>query len=42
MLQGYIFILLGKENITRKKGHMPEKDSPTCVRNTYAKPKNFT
>lgn len=41
MLQGHIFVFLGKE-IATQKGRTLEKDSPTCARNTYAKPKNFT
>ncbi len=41
MLQGHIFVFFGKE-IATQKGRTPEKDSPTCARNTYAKPKNFT
>lgn len=41
MLQGHILSFGGK-NMLHKKGRTPEKDSPTCARNTYAKPKNFT
>lgn len=38
MLQGHIFVFFGKKIATQKR-RTPEKDSPTCARNTYAKPK---
>lgn len=41
MLQGHIFVFWGKEHVTQKKGRTPEKDSPTCARNTYTKPKDL-
>lgn len=41
MLQGHIFVFLGKEYVTQK-GRTSENNTLTCARNTYAKPKNFT
>ncbi len=41
MLQGHIFVFWGKEYVTQQKGRTPEKDSPTCARNTYTKPKDL-